>query len=44
MVRPVSAAEFQAVDGHEYREFHKPVNPVRGEAVVGLALRAASKD
>src|SRR6476620_2627128 len=37
------AAEFQAVTGHEYREFHKPVNPVRGEAVVGLAL-APSKD
>jgi hypothetical protein len=37
------AAEFQAVDGHEYRELHKPVNPVRGEAVVGLAL-APTKD
>src|SRR5262245_34867421 len=37
------AAEFQAVDGHEYREFHKPVNPVRGEAVVGVAL-APSRD
>jgi len=40
---PSVAAEFQAVNGHEYREFHKPVNPVRGEAVVGLAL-APSKD
>lgn len=39
-----AAAEFQAVDGHEYREFHKPVNPVRGEAVVGLAIAPSERD
>jgi hypothetical protein len=38
------AAEFTPVDGHEYREFHKPVNPVRGEAVVGLALAPSLDD
>jgi len=31
-------AQFRAVPGSEYREFHNPVNPVRGEAVVGIAL------
>jgi hypothetical protein len=39
-----TGAEFQAVDGHEYREFHKPVNPVRGEAVVGLAIAPSERD
>ncbi len=33
-----AAAQFQPVSGREYREFYNPVNPVRGEAVVGLAV------
>ena len=32
------AAQFQPVAGHEYREVYNPVNPVRGEAVVGVAI------
>lgn len=30
-------AQFAAVKGREYREFNNPTNPVRGEAVVGIA-------
>src|SRR5438477_3336448 len=33
-----AAAQFQPAPGREYREFDNPVNPVRGEAVVGLAV------
>lgn len=32
------SAQFRAAPGREYREFHNPVNPVRGEAVIGVAL------
>jgi len=31
-------AQFRAVPGREYREYFNPVNPVRGEAVIGLAI------
>lgn len=31
-------AQFRPVPGREYREFVNPVNPVRGEAVVGLSV------
>ena len=34
-------AQFRAVPGREYREFINPVNPVRGEAVVGLSVPPA---
>lgn len=33
-----AAAQFAPVKGREYREFVNPVNPVRGEAVVGVAV------
>ena len=33
-----AAAQFLPAPGREYREFDNPVNPVRGEAVVGLAV------
>lgn len=36
-VRP-AAAQFSAVKGREYREFFNQVNPVRGEAVLGIAI------
>jgi hypothetical protein len=31
-------AQFVPAKGREYKEFHNPVNPVRGEAVLGLAV------
>jgi hypothetical protein len=31
-------AQFRPVPGREYREYYNPVNPVRGEAVIGLAI------
>jgi hypothetical protein len=31
-------AQFRAAPGREYREYQNPVNPVRGEAVIGLAI------
>ena len=31
-------AQFRPVAGREYREYFNPVNPVRGEAVIGLAI------
>jgi hypothetical protein len=36
-------AQFSAVRGREYREFFNPVNPVRGEAVLGVALLPADE-
>jgi hypothetical protein len=33
-----AAAQFRPLEGREYREFLNPVNPVRGEALVGLAV------
>lgn len=33
-----AAAQFTPVQGREYREFYNPINPVRGEAVVGLSI------
>ncbi len=38
------AAQFRPVAGHEYREFSNRVNPVRGEAVVGLSLAPTEAD
>lgn len=33
-----ATAQFRPVPGREYREYHNPANPVRGEAVIGLAI------
>lgn len=38
------AAQFSPVSGREYREFLNPVNPVRGEAVLGVAVVAAGPE
>ena len=38
LIAPSAVAQFKPVPGREYREFYNPVNPVRGEAVVGLAV------
>ena len=32
-------AQFRPVAGREYREYFNPVNPVRGEAVIGITMR-----
>jgi hypothetical protein len=37
-------AQFVAVKGREYREFNNPTNPVRGEAVLGIAYVPASNN
>ena len=39
-----AAAQFLPVPGREYREYHNPVNPVRGEAVVGLSIKPTEAD
>jgi hypothetical protein len=41
---PPAAGQFQPAPGREYREFHNPVNPVRGQAVVGLAVAPKEAD
>lgn len=38
LVASTAAAQFRSVPGREYREFFNPVNPVAGEAVVGLSI------
>lgn len=38
-----AVAQFAPVQGREYKEFFNPVNPVRGEAVVGFAVLPTSE-